>query len=115
MSKDIKTFQLDELYPSAEGSSRLLIGSSRDAYSASKIAAAVEDADAHVLNLNLIMDESGTYDMLVDLRINRLNGESVARSLERYGFEVIDFAVAENPDESVLRRRVEELMRYINV
>ncbi len=117
MSKDFKTYQLDELYPSHEGSTHLLIGCRRGDYSASRIAHAVEDCDAHLLNLNVMGDEDGAYDMLVDLRVNRLSGEAVARSLERYGFDVIGFSGGESPedDDSTLRRRVEELMRYLNV
>lgn len=117
MSKDFKTYQLDELYPLQEGSTHLLVGCRRDEYSASRIARAVEDCDAHLLNLNVMLDSDGMYDMLVDLRVNRVNVESIARSLARYGFEVIDFTgdldTADN--DSTLRRRVEELMRYLNV
>ncbi len=79
MSKDIKTYELDELYPIAEGSSHLVIGCRSSDYSASRIATAVEDCDAHLLNLNIMHDDSERYDMLVDLRVNRLNMEAVAR------------------------------------
>ena len=117
MSKDFKTYQLDELYPLHEGSTHLLVGCRRDDYSASRIAHAVEDCDAHLLNLNVMSDEDSGYDMLVDLRINRLSGEAVARSLERYGFDVLSFSgdASADSDDSTLRRRVEELMRYLNV
>ena len=54
MSKDFKTYQLDGLYPVHEGASHLLLGCRRDDYSASRIARAVEDCDAHLLNLNMM-------------------------------------------------------------
>lgn len=117
MSKDFKTYQLDELYPLHEGSTHLIVGCRRDEYSASRIARAVEDCDAHLLNLNVMIDESGAYDILVDLRVNKVNVESIARSLARYGFEMIDFSgnFDLTDEDSTLRRRVEELIRYLNV
>ena len=116
MSKDFKTYEVDELYPVMEGASHLLIGCRRADYSASQIARAVEDSDAHLLNLNVMRDENEQYDMLVDIRINRVNGETVARSLERYGFDVIRFTPGDSDaGDSILRQRVEELLRYINI
>ena len=116
MSKDIKTYQVDELYPVLEGSSHLLLGCRRGDYSASRIARAVEDCDAHLLNLNMMTDDTQSYDMLVDIRVNRLSGEAVARSLARYGYDVLNFTPGDDPDnDSPLRRRVDELLRYLNV
>lgn len=115
MPKDFKTSQLDELYPIAEGSRHLLIGCMRADYSASRIASAVEDCDAHLLNLNVMRDDSGRYDILADLRVNRAGVESLVRSLERYGFDVIDFDRNDSGDDSRLRERVDELLRYINI
>ena len=117
MSKDFKTYQLGGLYPVHEGASHLLLGCRRDDYSASRIARAVEDCDAHLLNLNMMKDGDNAYDFLVDIRVNRLSGEAVARSLERYGYDVLDFTPGDTSDaeDSTLRRRVEELLRYLNV
>lgn len=115
MSKDFKTSGLDELYPIAEGSSHLLIGCRHDDYSASRIAAAVEDCDAHLLNLNIMRDDSGQYDLLAELRVNRLGTEALVRSLERYGFDVIDSDGDDLSEDSRLRERVDELLRYINI
>lgn len=115
MSKDFKTYELDDLYPVQEGSTHLLLGCRRGDYSASRIARAVEDIDAHLLNLNVMTDPDDSHDLLIDIRINRRDGESAARSLERYGFDVISFTPGEGTDDSTLRDRVEELLRYINV
>lgn len=117
MSKDFKTYQVDELYPAHEGSSHLLLGCRRDDYSASRIARAVEDCDAHLLNLNVMSDADNAYDLLVDIRVNRLSGEAIARSLERYGYDVIDFSPGDmaDGDDLTLKRRVDELLRYINI
>ncbi len=65
----------------------------RSDYSASLIARAVEDCDAHLLNLNVTaLSGEEADDLVVDLRINHRNALSVARSLERYGYEVTDIA-----------------------
>lgn len=115
--KDFKTCQIDELYPAPEGSSRLLIGCRRSDYSASRIARAVEDCDAHLLNLNTQTDPSGDFDLLVNLRVNRRSGAAVGRSLERYGYEVISFETSDDSkaDDSRLRERIDELLRYLDV
>lgn len=116
VSKDFKTYDIDELYPALEGSSHLLIGCRKSDFSASRIAKAVEDCDAHMLNLNVMRDESMHYDLLADIRINRISGEAVARSLERYGFDVISFSTGSSDStDSSLQRRVDELLHYINL
>lgn len=115
MSKDIKTIPIEELYPLHDGSCRITVGCRRSDYSASRIANAVEDCDAQLLNLNVAMDDSGVYDMLVDLRINRASGEGVARSLGRYGFDVIGVSSPDGDASPVLSERIEELLRYINI
>ena len=112
MSKDFKTYDIDELYPAIEGSSHLLIGCRKSDFSASRIAKAVEDCDAHMLNLNVMRDESMHYDLLADIRINRISGEAVAR----YGFYVISFSTGSSDStDSSLQRRVDELLHYINL
>ena len=65
----------------------------------------------------MMKDEDNAYDFLVDIRVNRLSGEAVARSLERYRYDVLDFTPGDTSDaeDSTLRRRVEELLRYLNV
>ena len=52
-AKDIKKLSADELYCPAPDASHMLVACRRDDYSASCMARAVEDADAHVLNLNV--------------------------------------------------------------
>lgn len=82
-------------------------------YSASAIARAVEDCDAHLLNLN-VTGEGDPGQVVADLRVNRRNGLSVARSLERYGFTVV--AVDDAPSalvDDTLRDRVNGLLRLI--
>ena len=108
-------------------SSRLLIGCSREDYSASRIARAVEDCDAHLLNLNITArpdktgDEEGEafrlpYQYLVDIRVSHRNASGVKRSLERYGYDVIDILSAEHSEDSeMMRKRIDELFRYLEI
>lgn len=61
-------------------------------YSAGVIARAVEDCDAHLLGLELLEPDIAPGDdrpmARVRLRVNHRTPVAVARSLERYGYEV---------------------------
>lgn len=119
------------LYPPMAESSRLLVGCRREDYSASRIAHAVEDCNAHLLNLNVTslgMSEtygadSGDYDevsdakfpVVFDLRVSHRNAESIGRSLERYGFTVLATRSASDIDDDTARRRLDHLMRYLEI
>ena len=53
-AKDIKNLSAAELFMPAPEACHLLVACRRDDYAASRIARAVEDVDAHILNLNLL-------------------------------------------------------------
>ena len=73
-------------------------------YSASRIARAVEDADAHLLNLNVTSDsERSDNRITAELRISHRDPEAAARSLERYGYEVIGAEGTADSDDSLMR------------
>lgn len=57
-------------------------------YSASVIAHAVEDTDAHLVDLLTVPAENGHIH--VTLRVRNSDPSSTVRSLERYGFEVLE-------------------------
>ncbi len=108
--------RLDRLFPQVEESCSLLLACRRGDYSASRIARAVEDCDAHLLNLNVTADSDVLDSQIVaELRVSHRNPESVCRSLERYGYEVIDTDSPLTDDESLLRSRYDELMHYLGV
>ena len=88
------------LYPPVADSSRLLVGCSREDYSASRIAHAVEDCDAHLLNLNVTSFNSG-YDADT-YGENRPDVCAVALDAERFGADGI--TVHPRPDERHIRR-----------
>lgn len=79
------------LFPPSDEASEIMVACRRSDYSASAIARAVEDCDAHLINLNITADPApdGSDDLVVELRIGHRNAMGVARSLERYGFRVL--------------------------
>lgn len=89
-------------------------------FSASALARAVEDSDAHLINLNVTDRRLDDGRITVELRTNHRNSLSTARSLERYGYEVISLEGSEsNPlpsfgdSEQTLRERAESLLRLL--
>lgn len=109
--------RLGHLFPPAGDTSTLVVTCRPADYSASRVARAVEDVDARLLNLNVTEPaDPDTSRMEIELRVSHRNAASVARSLERYGFEVIDssspslYASAEETAD-----RVAELLYYINL
>ena len=93
----------------------MLIGCRRANYSASEIARAVEDCDAQLLNLNVTSLAAEEADLVVALRVNHLNAGSIARSLDRYGYQVLDIASSSTLDDDRLRLRAAELLRYLEM
>lgn len=103
------------LFPYVEDSCRLLMACRKEDYAASIVARAVEDCGAHLLNLNVTSDVTDDGNMIVDLRVGINNGESVARSLARYGYDVIGIQHESSVDNETMRRRVDELIHYIEM
>lgn len=107
--------RLGRLFPLVEESSTILLACRRGDYSASRIAQAVEDCDAHLLNLNVTADSETDRRIIAEIRISHRNPESVSRSLERYGYEVLDAEGTPLTEDSLIRDRYEELMRYLGL
>ena len=118
----------EQLFPPVAESSRLLVGCSREDYSASRIARAVEDCNAHLLNLNVtsfgerkdygeLSDggvADGKFQVVCDLRVNHRSAAGVGRSLERYGYTVLGTSSADEPDD-ITASRINELIRYLEI
>lgn len=120
--RQILTFQPADM-ASAEWS-RLVIGCRPGEYSASRVARAVEDCDAQLLYLNVAVpdlltrnDEGGFDDfpLHVEICVSHRNTDSVARSLERYGFTVLDSSGSDTPDDDRAMDNYRNLMRYIDI
>ncbi len=107
--------KLSRLFPHVDEASELMVLCHPGQFCASEIARAVEDCDAHLLNLNVTAERTADGDNLVALRINHANGASVARSLERYGYEVVFINDNNEVDANIMRERINELMHYLEV
>lgn len=87
-------------------------------YCASQLARAVEDSDAHLINLNVTDVRLADGRMTIELRTNRSHAGATARSLERYGYEVLsdpsDMSDSSDFSDS-LRFRAAELLHLINI
>lgn len=107
---------VERLFPQVEESTRLLAACLPADYSASRIARAVEDADASLLNLNITSDGSRLENRIVfELRVNHRSPEAVMRSLERYGYEVMDIEARSIADNDVMNSRLAEVLHYLNM
>lgn len=108
------------LFPLAEDVSEITLVCRRSDFAASAISRAVEDCDAHLINLNVTADPSpdGNPDsIVVEIRINRRDPWPVARSLARYGFETADTRTPlghQNIDPEALDR-INDLLRRLEV
>lgn len=108
------------IFPPQPDSCELTLRCRRADYSASRIAKAVEDCDTHLLNLNVTsadISPEAADSLIVDLRINARNAGSVVRSLERYGYEVVDIADAGAGllGTDTYRDRLEQLLLQIEM
>ena len=103
--------------PPLQEASRLIVACRPDDFSASAIARAIEDSDAHLLNLNVTDRRLDDGRITIDLRTNRRNSRAAVRSLERYGYEVIssDGDGDEDAANDVFRLRAAELLHLINI
>lgn len=88
-----------------------------DDYSASLIAHAVEDADAHLLSLLTApaQDNNQTNMMRVCLRVRLADPERAIHSLERYSFRVADAFSGDDALYTALDERLAALKVFLNV
>lgn len=103
------------LFPPVEDFCRLTMVCRREQYAASVVARAVEDCDAHLLNLNVTDQTTSDGEIVVELRVGVNNGEGVARSLARYGYEVVKISYDAKIDADVMSRRIDEILHYIEL
>ncbi|MDE7412593.1 MAG: hypothetical protein K2N05_02215 [Muribaculaceae bacterium] len=82
-------------------------------YSASRLAHAVEDADAHIVDLWSVPSDNGR--LRVTMRIRRSDPSSAMHSLERYGYDVVDSAGSDFQDAEVAFERLLALHTLLNV
>ncbi len=123
----IKFPENDYLFPPMPDSSRLLVGCRSEDYSASLIARAVEDCNAHLLNLNVTsmdgmngsddradyIESDAKFPVVFDIRVSHRDTAGIMRSLERYGYTVLDTENAPGADDDTLRKRIDFLFKYL--
>lgn len=102
-----------EMMPQRPESSTLTVTCTPAEFLASSLARAVEDADAHLLDLYTLPAPGGLVKAV--LRVSRLDPSPVARSLERYGFTVSAAEGEVNSDHDLALSRLEELRRYFDL
>lgn len=109
--------EFERLFPDVEDSTRLTVCCRRGDYSASRIARAVEDCDSHLLNLNVTVPPKSGSDALiyVDLRVNLCDPSAIARSLERYGYEVVEIISSTPRDFDTVKSRIDEFLHYLEI
>lgn len=105
------------LFPYSPDASTLVVACQPQDYSASVIARAVEDCDAHVINLNVLGERTAYGALQVALRIDRRNAFPVSRSLSRFGYDIVE---VDSPHEADFdtehtRSRANELLRYLEI
>ncbi len=106
----------DTMMPPLPKASRLLVASYPANFSASALARATEDTNAHLINMNVTSRRLDDGRLTIELRTNQRNPSAAMRSLERYGYEVIATDQHE-PDESDshLRARAAELLNILEM
>lgn len=106
------------LFPAGNEACELLVACNPDDYSASRLAHAVEDCDAHLVNMNLTGVRTLSSELVVALRVSLANPAPVIRSLERYGFRIISsYAPTEiiDKNEETSRQRAAELLHLLDI
>lgn len=104
---------LGRLIAPRDDSSVITVECEPDQYSASEIAHAVEDADAHLVDL--ISRPAEGNKIRVMLRIRALDAGGAIRSLERYGYQTVEAGRASRAADAVLDERLASLRSLLNV
>lgn len=104
---------IGEMLPGRDDSCVVTVECAPGDYSAERLARAVEDVDAHLVDLWSRPASDGNLE--VSLRVRRTDPTPVVHSLERYGYEVTDVAGRDYQDEETAIMRLLELHKLLNV
>lgn len=116
MSADFEPHIDDIIYPTGGQYTDFLVAVRPGDFSASSIARAIEDCDLHLLNMNVTSVRTSAGDIVVALRTDACVGDNVARSLERYGYDVIASSGSlSSIDDDEAERRAAELLRLLDI
>ncbi len=108
--------RLEAIFPDTEECCELLVACPPGDYSASSLARGVEDCDARLLTLSVTGMRDADGRPVVMLRANTRAPEGIARSLARYGYDVL-FARGSSPsaERTEAIARVNELLHYLEI
>lgn len=112
---------LSRLLPPRAEASTITVACQAADFSASALARAVEDSNAHLVNLNVTADSLPGGRLVIELRTSLPHSAATVRSLTRYGFEVLSATSVPvttdefNPDDDALRRRAAELLHILQL
>lgn len=116
MEKNCTENSQKNLFPYNPDASSFLVVCRQSDYSAARIAHAIEDVGAHVLNLNVTDSTTEGDNMLaIDVRVDRKDISSICRSLSRYDYSVVGVDSSSTAITETEQRRIAELLRYIDV
>lgn len=104
---------LGRMIPARDDSSLITVECAPADYSASRLSHAVEDSDAHIVDLWSAPAEHGK--IRVTLRVRRSDPTATVHNLERYGYEVVDSWAASYQDAEVAWERLLALNTLLNV
>lgn len=108
--------RLETALPPHPDCCELLVACHPADYSASALAKAVEDCDAQMLALSVTGMRDAEGHPVVMLRANSRTPHGIARSLARYGYEVIHTSETLSPDDrDEAVARVNELLHYLEI
>lgn len=104
---------LGKLITPRDDSSIVIVETTPSAYSASKLAHAVEDADMHLVDLWTSPGAEGV--LRVTLRVRSSDPFGAVGSLERYGYTVVDAMGSDYRNSEVALERLLSLKTILNV
>lgn len=105
---------LATLISNRDDSSFIVVECPAEQYSASALAHAAEDADAHLVDLWSTPSDNG--NIKVTLRVRHTDPSAVINSLERYGYEVSEsFSHGDSRQLLIASERIQALQAILNV
>ena len=82
-------------------------------YSLAKIATLVEEYDCVILS-SFVTETSDLENVLITIKLNRTDPQSIIKSLRRHDIEIVDVFSEENFSD-IMKERFNMLMSYLNL
>lgn len=92
----------------------LVIGLSPLDYSPNILARIIEENNAKIMSMYAVPDPDGR-NLSVTIKVNTQETSSIMRSMDRYGYSVRSYYMADSQLDDFYRSRYEEFMKYMNI